>query len=462
MQPQNPFKRGIHTYGACGAIDKAFNYYRNGKSYFAIIEICFRHGKSDMGPRTAVPHFLGEFPDSEALVVTHSSSLCQKFSRSARDLIQSEKFRELYPNIQLSKKSSSVGVWEIAGKYGKAQYSGIHGGTAGMGGGLILVDDYFGKREDAESSVMRDKVWDSFTDNIVTRRADPSIILILVTPWHVDDIVGRIKKRMKTDENFPRFELFSYPAKSEKYKTGYLFPERYSPEWYEAQKILLGKYGYRSLMQCDPTTKGGNAFNMGRVQWLVEPIAPFPASTRWYRGWDLASSSKQTEKDDPDYTVGALCGIYQKPTAFKDISVPVIIVKDIVRGRWESLQRQEIMRATAMNDGPGVIQRVESVAGYKDAYTDMLTTMRGICDVEQVVTSTDKITKSLKIAPAFDAGNVYIKRDRERKTIAGMPDHEFLEEMEGFPNGAHDDIADAIMIACGNPNEVSGVINIRG
>jgi predicted phage terminase large subunit-like protein len=456
MERALPFYKGIHTHEICKEVDYAFSEFRAGRSYFGIIEVCFRHGKSQIASRYLPPHFLGEFPDSEVLITTHSAGLAYKFSRYSRNLIQSPKYKELYPDIRLSKKSSSVSVWEIDDHTGKAQYAGINAGNAGLGGGFIGIDDFFGKREDAESPGIRDKIWESFTDNIMTRRADPSIVFVTATPWHVDDIIGRIKKKMASDPKFPRFRIKSFPAQSERYETGYLFPERFSRDWYDAQRTMLGVYGSRSLMDCDPAIKGGNKLNVGKVKYYDNnTVMPWHQGRKvtWYRGWDIASTEKETDKNDPDWTVGMKIGIVMLPTAINNLRIPQIFIDDVVRFRHEGLKRQEIMAATAMADGPEVTQRVESVGVGKDAFTMLRTTMRGLCHVEPVNASTDKITKSMKIQPVFDAGNVYINNKAWSD--------ELISELGGFPNSAHDDQADALMIAFGDPNNIGRSVDVR-
>ena len=183
---QKPFQIEI-----CKMIDGAIAKYKNGISSFLCVNLCFGHGKSDISSRYLPPHFLGEFPDAEVLVVSHTDDKANEFGAFGRVLMLSNEYKELYPNVSLSRSNHGVQEWGIDGHFGKSQYIGIQSGTAGKRGNLIVVDDFFGKREQAESETIREKAWTSFSEDIITRRAPVTIVLMVVTPWHVDDPIAR-------------------------------------------------------------------------------------------------------------------------------------------------------------------------------------------------------------------------------------------------------------------------------
>jgi len=435
-QKRIKFQIGIHTNVICKKIDQAFLNYRNGISTYLMVLVCFRQGKSEIVSKYLPPHFLGEFPDDEIIVTSHSQRILAKFSRFGRAVLRSKQYQKLYPGIEISKEKSGVEEWGIEGRQGISQYIGIGAGSAGSGGGLIIIDDYFGKREDAESEVIREKIWESFSDNIFTRQADPCIFLITVTPWHTDDIVGRIQQQMKDDPQYPKFEIIKFPGISNQYKSGYLFTEKYSPTWYEIERKVLGQYGFASLMQCDPQIRSGNMLKTDKVQYYTEETKP--ENIQWVRAWDLASTSKQQIKQDPDYTVGIKLGIKEIQSQIPGVSIPIIYVDDVIRGQWEATQRDRIIRSTAIADG--YIQvGVEAYAGYKDAYVNARDALYGLRTVKKLQLPGDKMAKADPLVAPFEAGNVWIRR-------ASWND-DFLKVIQEFPSGKHDDDVDAMACA---------------
>lgn len=434
-QRTEPFLVGRHTAAICAKLDEAFQRFRAGVSTFLSIRVPFRHGKSDIVSRYLVPHFLGEFPDDEIILATYGASLSYGFSKFSRALVMADPYRELYPNVRLAKHDRSVEEWSLDGHAGAVRYSGLLGTITGKGGSLIVLDDFIRSREEAESAVIREKLWEAFANDLMTRRAPVSIVIVLATPWHTDDLFGRIDARAEADDDFPRFDSLTFPAMSDDYPTGYLFPERFSPEWYDSQAATLGTYGTASLLQCSPVVRQGGMLPVDRVHVVDE----MPEGLKWVRAWDLASSSKQRMKNDPDYTVGVKLAVQWQPTAVRGVSVPIVYIDDVIRGQWEARQRNDTILAAAMADGSDVRIGIEAFAGYKDAYTEMADVMRGVRTVVKCQLAGDKVSKAGPLEPAFEAGNVYIRRAPWNR--------EFLEECVQFPGGKHDDQVDAMAVA---------------
>lgn len=257
---EKKFIHGKHIKTICDRLDKTIDDYRNGISTFLTIKVPFRHSKSTIISRYFPPHFIGQFPNDEIIVCTHTTSFVRTLSRFARNIIKSEEYRDLYPDVKISTTEQSVDMWGIEGCLGKVQWLGIESGVIGRGGDLIIVDDFFASREDANSEIMREKVWDSIINNIMTRRPDPCIVIILATPWHLDDPFGRIKEQMATNQDFPQFEEIKFPAKSDVYPSGYLWPEKFSKQWYESQFATLPPYYSSANLQCEPIPRAGANF----------------------------------------------------------------------------------------------------------------------------------------------------------------------------------------------------------
>jgi predicted phage terminase large subunit-like protein len=266
----------------------------------------------------------------------------------------------------------------------------------------------------------------------------------VVTPWHVDDPVGRLKKKMLEDPKFPQFEIVNFPAEGKEYASGWLFPERFPQAWYETQKQVLGQYGYNSLMQCDPQVRSGNLIRIDKVhivgddgQCSCGQQHDWPKSLLLKRAWDLASSKKETNKSDPDFTSGPRGGMVELPSAILGITIPVLYVDDWVRGQWEATRRQNVIRDVALADG-SIEVGIEAFAAYKDAYTELDELLRGIRVVTPMRMPGDKKAKASPLIPVFEAGNVYFKR--------APWNSEVLKTLADFDGGAHDDDVDALAV----------------
>lgn len=419
----------------CAEFDNAIQRYREDLSTYICLLLPSGHGKSDLASRYFPPHFLGEFPDAEAMVVSHTDDKVSEFGSFGRRIVESEEYRRLYPSIRIDQRLDRVAEWGIANKLGKAQYISLGGGSAGKRANLICVDDFFGKREHAESAELRDKAWQRITEDIMSRRAPTTIVIWLVTPWHVDDPIARLEKAMKDSPSFPQFKFVKFPAEATEYPTGYLFPERYSQGWYADQRMLLGPYGYQATMMCDPRMRGGNMFRTDKIKFYDNlDELPFK-DLQFRRAWDVASTIKQTAKSSPDWTVGAKGAVHLTPSSIPGVDIPTFIIDDIIRGQWEAPQRQRIIRDTAIADGP-IKVGIEAFAGYKDAYTLIADILKGIRSVEKLQLPGDKNAKAEPMVPAFEAGNVYMKRAPWNDAVLAI--------INDFPSGKHDDDVDAL------------------
>lgn len=425
----SPLIIGTHTRAICEAIDAAIDRYLAGESSFLDVSVPFRHGKSDIVSRALPAYFLGRCAERQPDVIMsgYGAELVESFSRDTKRIIESDQYRILFPGMQLAKGANNVGAWAMAGSVGKVTVAGLGGSLTGKGGGLLILDDYCKTRSEAISQRYRDKTWEAFQMDFMTRRAPVSIVIVCATPWHVDDVRGRMRKAERENPDFPRFQRLCFPARNP--DGTFLFLDRFTESWYREQYATLGKLA-AGLLDCAPTLEGGNRFDVSKIK-IHSNLADFP-KTRFIRAWDLASSAKERDKDDPDWTVG------EKGTVIKENGVPHLWISDVVSIQAEAPRRDSLIQTTARQDGPGTPQYVEAFGGYKDAYTTLKAVLNGVSVVMKAQLPGDKSAKLSPLEPIFDAGNVHLLR---------APWNErFIRQFAEFPDGAHDDFCDPAAI----------------
>lgn len=448
QKPFDPLVVGLHTREICRLIDEAFENLRNGKSTFLLIKVHFRAGKSDIVSRYLPPHFLGEFPDKDVMVVGYAQSLVQGFSKFSRKIVSSDEYKQIYSGYELS---GGVESWGFENHVGVVTESGITSGITGKGYTLGICDDYVSSRAEAESETVRNSLWEHFTNDFLTRRSPTSITIVLATPWHVDDIIGRIERKIdpnydEYDENFPKFRVISFPAMDSEVEIGvknkekygdnkyhlekihydWLFPERYDENWYKSQFASLGTYASSGLLQCNPQIRGGNLFDTSKIKYH-DDLTDFP-KTRFYRVWDYAHSAKQTQKNDPDYTSGTLLAYTKIEGEWH------LWIKHVARVRGKSPERDAFVRAATERDGMGVPIAIENSIDSKDALNALQTALLGRRTVIPINIKTDKVARASYVEPIFEAGHVHVLR--------GSWNMDWLQEVKEFPNGKHDDQVD--------------------
>jgi len=439
------FAVGRHTQEIADAIDDAIDAYLAGVSSFLEIAVPIRHGKSDLVSRYLEPYFLARaharHPD--VMVTGYGADLVQGFSKDEKRIIESRAYRELFPAIRIADGENRVDEWGIRDSTGRVFASGLGGTITGRGYHLGVCDDYCKSRAEARSETYRQKTWDSFTNDFLTRRADPSITILCATPWNIDDIRGRAKAAQHANPDFPQFVSYKYPARRRldgRYE--YLFEARYSVDWYRGQYATLKKWA-TGLLDCEPVAEGGNRFNVDAIKRHAT-AKKFPAGV-YVRAWDLASSAKERDKDDPDFTVGALGCVTHELETVKDetgakvvVELPHLWLRDFVYCQAEAPERDALILQTVEADGPGVRQYVEAFGAYKDTYTKLKRLLTGRAIVHKSNLPGDKSAKLADLEPIFDAGNVHV--------IEGEYMSLFESHFRTFPDGKHDDFCDAAAI----------------
>lgn len=425
LPPATNYAFGRHTLTMCNIFTEVLNSIRNGKSRYVVVVAPPRHGKSDLTSRRFPPWYLGNNPDHEVILATYGANLAIAMSRDARRVVRTKMYQDLF-GISLSRESHSAMDWGVEGHKGKFHAVGIEGAVTGHGAHVLVVDDYIKDRTAAESEVIRDSIWEAFQNDLMTRLAPVHAVIINATRWHTDDLIGRIKLAMLADPNFPRFEIYRFPAWND--KTGWLFPERFSADWYNTQKASVGSYAWQALYQGDPHPRTGNMFQVDRIQFYYgEP----PECSRWIRFWDLASTAKQRNKSNPDFNVGLkLGGIKMADGRIR------LVVDDVIRGRWTAMKRQARILQTADTDGPDVVVGCEAVSGYKDQATILEELLSGMRDVQPYTPNKDKVLRATPIEPIIEAGNFYVRKS--------VWTDEFIAEMKLFPAVRHDDQVDGL------------------
>ena len=152
--------------------------------------------------------------------VSYNSDLAIEFGTKARNLIDSDEFRNVF-DIRLSEDTRAKNRWNIVkenleGKLiatnGGYTATGIGGTVTGKGADLFIVDDPFKERKEVEVKENREAVWSFYQSVAQTRMSPNGKKIVIQTRWHDDDLIGRIKNLEKEEEDADRVLHISFPA----------------------------------------------------------------------------------------------------------------------------------------------------------------------------------------------------------------------------------------------------------
>lgn len=420
-----PYKYGRHTLGLINTCQEAYEKFKQGISSYIMVNLPARHGKSDIISRRFPPWVLINNPSLQIMEGCATASLSSKMSYDARKCF--ENYSHLY-GTKNEKDFNTKTSW-ITIQGGGMHASGLGGTVVGHGADILIIDDNLKNRREAESQLIRDRVWESFQSDFMTRLAPVHIVIIVSTRWHEDDLEGRIldKNNPESDQynkDFPVFERLVYPAQNE--DGTFLFPERFENSYYIANKNFLGTYGWQSQAMQEPTGRVGNILKAERCK-TVDKIEMLE-DMDWHLGVDLAHSDSSS-KGDPDYTVITLACFYERK----------IYVKAVWRMRETALERdKKILNIISL--APKYTDLIiEQVGAGKDAYMYIKRQLEDYIMVRKYINKSGKMSHASAMEPIFELGNVIIEK--------GDWNHGWINELKSFPSGKHDDQMDSLYIA---------------
>jgi predicted phage terminase large subunit-like protein len=379
-----------------------------------------RHGKS-MTARLFAPWFLGRNPDKRFMLLSYAASLAEKHSRASRNLIRSPFYQGVFPGVGLAEDSRAVDSWDIAAHDGGMDAIGFGGSMTGKGAHVLFVDDAVKSREEAESAVIRDRTFDSFTNDAYTRLEPGGAAVIDMTRWHADDLAGRLLESMPGQWRTLRLPAIAEdndPLGREEGEA--LWPARYPLETLREIEAAIGTYAFAALYQQNPLPVGGRLFDTTRIEVMDHE----PECSDLVRFYDLAVTAKRRS----DYTAGLKLGVTRDER---------LIVLDVWRGQRELPDVHEAIVQNAQLDSPRTRIRLEAekagIVGLQFLLRDAR--MRPYT-VDAVPPEGDKFTRAGPVAARVNAGRLALVR--------GAWNRAFLDELAAFPVGANDDQVDAL------------------
>lgn len=364
-----------------------------------------------------------------------------------RRLVESDKFRALWPEIAFSRDQNAKTKFEntaTGNREGRA-FTSMTGGR----GDRVLIDDPHSV-DAAESETQRSSVVTTFREAIPDRLNDMarSAIVVIMQRLHDDDVAGTIiKLRLPyVHLNLPmEFEperrcrtfrrdgtlLFEDPRT---YPGELLFPERFGRAVVEGLKHSKGSYAYAGQYQQRPTAREGGLFKRAYFSGKIIPPSKLPTSgIRRVRAWDFAGT-KVTPGRTPDATAGVLMlrsGVDYYVLGEKHMRETPGIVRDTVKSLAETDPPGTIIRIP-QDPGQAGVDQIESYIQFLAGHT-----------VRAVRPTGSKEARAEPFATQAEHGHVYLVNSGPVEEGVDSWIEPFLDELCAFPNGSNDDRVDA-------------------
>lgn len=368
-------------------------------------------------------------PETRWLFASYAQELATRDSVRCRNIVESSWYQERWGHVvtlvadqnQKTRFDTTARGWRIA--------TSVDGRGTGEHPDIVVCDDPHNVKE-SESDLERQRAIEWWDGTISSRgRSRGSRRVVIMQRLHERDLSGHLIAK-------GGFEHICLPMEFERdrmkqTKIGWndprttegelVWPELFSATLVDSIKRDMGSFRSAGQLQQRPAAREGGMF---KRDWL--PIAKeLPAEcNRAVRYWDKAST-----QNGGDYSAGVLVtecdGIFY--------------VVDVIRGQWSVGTRNRIMEQMAALDASRfpklqIWTEQEPGSGGVESAEYTIRQLAGYA-VKAERSTGDKETRAAPFAAQCEAGNV--------RLLAGPWNHDFIDELTVFPNGANDDQVDA-------------------
>ena len=396
-----------------------------GKKKRVIINIAPRMGKSEFSSYLFPAYFMGHFPEKKIIMGTHTASLSEDFGRRVKNLIDSDEYRELFPNTNLSQDQKASGKWstDVGGQYYAA---GVGGALAGRGADLFVIDDPHSEQDVRSNSRLAfDTAWTWFQTGPLQRLMPNGAIIVIMTRWSLLDLTGRlIDYQIKNPDTEP-WEIVELPAilneDSDQEKS--LWPEQWPLDQLKAKKSGMDPRYWNAQYMQQPTSE--NSAIIARKHWRIWEHENPPQCEYIIQSWDTAFEAKTSA----DYSACTTWGVFYNEEEHDQAQV---ILLDAFKDRMQFPELKQVALRHYKDWEPDAFIVEKKAAG-----APLIQELRSMgIPVQEFSPSrgNDKIVRVNAIADLFTSGKVWAPDTRWAREV--------IEELAAFPVGEHDDYVD--------------------
>jgi predicted phage terminase large subunit-like protein len=399
---------------------KIFEDIAAGKKRRVIVNIAPRHGKSEMISYLAPAWFLGKYPHKKIIMSSHTADLAVNFGRRVRNLVGSDSYKDIFPQVELQSDSKSASRWgtNFQGEYFAI---GVGGALAGRGADLFIIDD---PHSEQEAKTGRPDVflpaWEWFQSGPLQRLMPGGSIIIVMTRWSKLDLTGMIVNQMAKEEDVDQWEIVEFPA---------ILNDK--PLWGDFWSLeeLLGK-------------KAGMDPRYWQAQYMQNPVSEEGALLKreWWKIWEkddpprceftiMSLDAAQETNNRADYNALTTWGVFFN----EETNNYNIILLNAIKKRMEfpDLKKLVLEEYKEWEPDAFVVEKKSNGAALYQELRRMGVPVGEFTPGK----GQDKISRVNAVSDLLASGIVWAPDRRWAKEV--------MEECNDFPSGTNDDLVDS-------------------
>jgi|TARA_R110000868_G_scaffold408099_1_gene690288 predicted phage terminase large subunit-like protein len=396
-----------------------------GKKKRVVVNIAPRHGKSELISYLAPAWFLGKFPQKKIIMASHTADLAINFGRRVRNLVGSNEYKGIFPQVELQSDSKSASRWgtNFNGEYFAI---GVGGALAGRGADLFIIDDPHSEQDAKQNkaSVFL-PAWEWFQSGPIQRLMPGGAIIVVMTRWSKLDLTGQIISQMEREEGVDPWEVIEFPAIKDDGTA--LWPEFWEIEELLAKKASLDVRYWNAQYLQKPTSEEGALIK--REWWNIWESNTPPQCEFTIMALDAA----QETNNRADFNALTVWGVFfnEETNNFN------IILLNAIKRRLEfpDLKKLVLEEYKEWQPDSFIVEKKSNGAALYQELRRMGLPIGEFTPGK----GQDKISRVNAISDLFSAGIVWAPEHRWAKEV--------IEECNDFPSGTHDDLVDSTTLA---------------
>ena len=408
---------------------KIFEDIANGEKKRVIVNIAPRHGKSELISYLAPAWFLGKYPQKKIIMASHTADLAVNFGRRVRNLVGSDAYKDVFPQVELQADSKSASRWGT--NYNGEYFAiGVGGALAGRGADLFIIDD---PHSEQDAKLGRADVflpaWEWFQSGPIQRLMPGGAIIVVMTRWSKLDLTGQIVNQMVKQEGVDEWEVVEFPAilNEGSPKERSLWPEFWPLKELRAKKAALDIRYWNAQYLQNPVSEEGALIK--REWWKIWEGENPPSCEFTIMSLDAA----QEANNRADFNALTTWGVFFN----EETNNYNIILLNAIKERMEFPDLKEKVLQEYKDWEPDAFI-VEKKSNGAALYQEM---RRMGIPVSEFTPGKgqDKISRVNAVSDLFRSGIVWAPEHRWAKEV--------IEECNDFPSGANDDLVDSTTMA---------------
>jgi len=403
---------------------------------FLIVTMPPRHGKSELISHYTPVWFLKNWPFKKVILSSYQIGYASEWGgRAKATLIENQ--AEL--GLSLMTDTKAKARWSIQGYGGGMVSTGIGGSLTGRGGDLIIIDDPIKSQKEALSPTYRNTAKEWYKATLRTRLQPGGSIIILMTRWHEDDLVGwLLSENPEGLEHRDPWKIINLPAIAQdddpldRAPGKALWPSMFDLNSLLTLQQATGTFWWSAEYMGSPRPEGGGIIHEEWFQYygpgteVGDPLdledadarnPLFPRKVRQF--WDTAFKEAQANDRSACVTVLDCKQGYFIPDVWAErVEFPGL--QTALKSKYSQFVPDRI-EVEDKASGISLIQQIK-----RDTHIP----------IHAIKAQGDKVSRMHSISAIVEAGLVYLPARASWLS-------EFLHEVCSFPAAAHDDIADA-------------------